>query len=284
MSSNEYEDITLVLDDPVALITLNRPNRMNAFRGRTMHELRHAIELASADPRVVGIVITGAGRGFCVGLDAGDLAGAVEAGPQSAGAGTSGDEPPTLFSYILDVPKPVIAAVNGMCAGGGFVLAMLCDLRFASDAAVFNTVFTRRGLISEHGTSWFLPRIVGLSRALDLLWSSRSVPAAEAFSMGLADRLTTPDELVRAATDYVRELARTTSPESLRAIKSMVHDHLHMSWPEAAVEADEAMQAAVAAPDFKEGVASFLEERPPSFARLGEAADGAGRPAPGGTS
>lgn len=273
MSQPSYEDLTYVVDDPVALITLNRPDRMNAFRGQTMQELREAIERASADPRVVGIVLTGAGKGFCVGLDAADLSAAVEAGPQSAGQGTSAGEPPTLFSYILDVPKPVIAAVNGMCAGGGFVLAMLCDLRFVADGAVFNTVFTRRGLISEHGTSWFLPRIVGLSRALDLLWSSRSVPAAEALAIGLADRMTEPDALLDTAVDYIRNLAETTSPEALRVVKTLVHDHLHTPWPQAAVEADEAMQVAVAGPDFKEGVASYLEKRAPRFGRVGTAVD-----------
>lgn len=272
----EYEDLLYEVADPVAIVTLNRPDRMNAFRAQTMRELRHAIERASDDPRVVGIVVVGSGKGFCVGLDASDLSAAVDAGPQSSAQDTTGNEAPTLFSYILDVPKPVIAAVNGMCAGGGFVLAMLCDLRFVADTAAFNTVFARRGLIAEHGTSWFLPRVVGLSRALDLLWSSRTVGAEEAFAIGLADRLTSPEELVETAVDYVRNLAETTSPESIRATKKLVHDHLHMSWPEAAVEADEAMQIAVAGPDFKEGVASFLEKRPPKFGRIGRtrSADG----------
>lgn len=269
MNDPDFEDIRYEVEDPVAVITLDRPDRMNAFRTRTMHELRAAVTMAAADPRVVGIVITAEGRGFCVGLDAADLQNAAASEPQSTAQGTVGAEAPALFSYLLDVPKPVIAAVNGMAAGGGFVLAMMCDLRFAAADARFNTVFTRRGLISEHGTSWFLPRVVGLSRALDLLWSARTVEADEAHRIGLVDRITTPEDLVQEAVAYVRNLAETTSPEALRVIKGLVHDQLHMSWYDAAVQSDEAMMDAVAAPDFKEGVASFLERRPPRFGRVG---------------
>lgn len=269
MADPEYEDITYAVEDPVAVITLDRPDRMNAFRGRTMAELRDAIEIAAADPRVVGIVVTGNGRGFCVGLDASDLGEAVEAGPRSAAEAASGDEPPALFAYIRNVPKPVIAAVNGMCAGGGFVLATACDLRFMSSEAVFNTVFSRRGLIAEHGTSWSLPRIVGLSRALDLLWSSRPVAADEALTLGLADRVTVGDELLETAKEYIRQLALTTSPESLRVTKALVYGHQETSWFDAAVEADKAMQRAVSGPDFREGVASYLERRSPNFRRVG---------------
>lgn len=274
MVDPEYEDITYDVEDPVAVITLNRPDRMNAFRARTMTEIRAAMESAAADPRVVGIIITGNGRGFCVGLDASDLGDAVQAGPRSAAAAANGNEPPALFAYIRDIPKPVIAAVNGTCAGGGFVLATACDLRFASSDAVFNTVFSRRGLIAEHGTSWSLPRIVGLSRALDLLWSSRPVTADEAYALGLADRVVAGGDLLGTAKDYVRQLDLTTSPESLRVTKALVYRHQETSWFDAAVEADEAMQQAVSGPDFREGVASYLERRSPSFRRIGSAQTG----------
>jgi enoyl-CoA hydratase/carnithine racemase len=267
--NGDYEDIVLDITDPVAVITLNRPDRLNAFRTKTMHELRSAVEQAADDERVVGIVITGAGRGFCVGLDSADLAQAADPGTAPRSSRERQEEAPALFSYLLDVPKPVIAAVNGMCAGGGFVLAMMCDLRFATDAAVFNTVFSRRGLISEHGTSWLLPRIVGLSRALDLLWSSRPVSAEEAHRIGLADRLVEPGALVATATEYICALAETTAPQSLKVIKRLTYGHLSVPWPEAADEADVAMQASVADDDFREGVASYLEKRPPRFRRVG---------------
>ncbi|WP_208613691.1 enoyl-CoA hydratase-related protein [Rhodococcus koreensis] len=256
------------MTDPVALITVNRPDKLNAFRTQTMHELRDAVNRAVADDRVVGIVITGAGRAFCVGLDAADLAAAVDQPPRSTSEGTEGSEPPALFSYLLDVPKPVIAAVNGTCAGGGFVLAMMCDLRFASDGAAFHTVFSKRGLIAEHGTSWLLPRLIGVSRTLDLLWSSRRVEAEEAQSLGFVDRVTTSDLLVSSAVEYVVALAENTSPRSLQVIKELVHRHLDLPWPAAAVEADEAMQRSVRSDDFREGVASFMEKRPPRFERI----------------
>jgi enoyl-CoA hydratase/carnithine racemase len=265
----DYEDIVVDVTDPVAVITLNRPDRLNAFRTKTMHELRSAVEQVADDERVVGIVVTGVGRGFCVGLDSADLAQAADPGTAPRSSRERPEEAPALFSYLLDVPKPVIAAVNGMCAGGGFVLAMMCDLRFAADTAVFNTVFSRRGLVSEHGTSWLLPRIVGLSRALDLLWSSRSVSAEEAHRIGLADRLVESDALVATASDYIRVLAQTTAPQSLKVIKRLTYGHLDLPWPEAAVEADAAMQASVADDDFREGVASYLEKRPPRFRRVG---------------
>jgi enoyl-CoA hydratase/carnithine racemase len=263
-----YDDIMVDITDPVAVIELNRPERLNAFRTQTMHELRDAVERAAADERVVGIVITAKGRGFCAGLDSADLAAAAAAEPRSSRERP--DEAPALFSYLLDIPKPIIAAVNGVAAGGGLVLALMCDLRFAADGAVFNTVFSRRGLISEHGTSWLLPRLVGLSRALDLLWSSRPVSADEALAIGLVDRVVSPENLRSTATDYVRGLAETTSPASLKVIKQLVHRHLDAPWSTAAGEADEAMQESVRSQDFKEGIASYLEKRPPQFGRLGK--------------
>jgi enoyl-CoA hydratase/carnithine racemase len=264
-----YEDILFEVADPVAAIVLNRPDRLNAFRTQTMHELRDAVGRAAADERVVGIVITATGRGFCAGLDSADLAQAAAPGTEPRSSRERPDEAPALFSYLLDVPKPVIAAVNGVCAGGGFVLAMMCDLRFAAEDAVFNTVFSRRGLIAEHGTSWLLPRMVGVSQALDLLWSSRPVSADEALSIGLVDRVVDADDLRSTATDYVRKLAESTSPRSLKVIKDLVYRHLGTPWPVAAVEADEAMQDSVRRDDFLEGIASFLEKRPPRFQRLG---------------
>jgi enoyl-CoA hydratase/carnithine racemase len=266
VSDIHYDDIRYVVDDPVALITLNRPSRMNAFTAVTMREIRHALERSMEDRRVVGTVITGEVGAFCAGLDAASLAEAAENTPDMSAVPA---DQLAIFSYIRQLPKPVIAAVNGMCAGGGLVLALMCDLRFAAEDAVFTTVFSKRGLIAEHGTSWLLPRLVGSGRALDLLWSSRRVSGAEAFAMGLAERLASPGQVVEEAIAYVRDLAESTSPLSLKVIKELVNAHWSTSFDEAAEEGHRAMRASLETPDFAEGVQSFLERRAPKFGRIG---------------
>ena len=177
-------------------------------------------------------------------------------------------ELPALFSYLLRVPKPVIAAVNGVAAGGGFVLAMMCDLRFAAEGASFTTVFSKRGLIAEHGTSWLLPRLVGLSRALDLLWSSRRFDAAEALRIGFVDRVVADDRVLDEACAYIRDLAANVSPRSLAVIKAQVYRHLSLEMESAIRESDKMMNEALAHPDAAEGVASFVERRRAAFPAL----------------
>jgi enoyl-CoA hydratase/carnithine racemase len=267
MNDGAYTEIRYLVDDPVAVLTLDRPSRMNAFTAVTLNEIRHALERSMADQRVVGAVITGAGNAFCVGLDATSLAEAAERPPD---AGAVPADQPALFSYIRDLPKPVIAAVNGMCAGGGFVLALMCDLRFAAEDAVFTTVFSKRGLVAEHATSWLLPRLVGSGRALDLLWSSRRVRGAEAVQMGLAERIAESGHVVQMATAYVQDLAESASPRSLKITKELVHAHWSASFETAAQEGHDATMRSLGEPDFAEGVASFLERRAPKFHRLGE--------------
>ena len=196
------ELVRLDVEPPVAVITLDRADRLNALTYPMIAAFRRAVDEAVADTRVVGIVVTGAGRAFSAGLDMVDLA-------RSATDGLSRSEPdpvelPALFSHLLQVPKPVIAAVNGVAAGGGFVLAMMCDLRFAAETAgSFTTAFAKRGLVAEHGTSWILPRLVGTNRALDLLWSARRIDAAEAYRIGFVDRVV-PDDRVGAGGVCVR--------------------------------------------------------------------------------
>jgi len=233
-----------------------------------LRALRAAVDDAATDARVVGIVITGQGRGFCAGLDASVLAKTSAAGSAGKPAQTPG-ELPGLVSYLLRVPKPVVAAVNGPAAGGGFVLAALCDVRFASADASFTSVFSKRGLVAEHGTSWILPRLVGAGRALELLWSSRRVGAEEALRIGLVEFVTKPDELVARAQAFVRELSASVSPASLRETKRLVYDHLGFGFEPALRDADAAQWRQLDHPDALEGASSYLEKRPPRFARVG---------------
>lgn len=174
---SDYTDIEFEIADPVAIIRLNRPEKLNAFTHHTLAEIRSAVEVAANDTRVVGIIITGNGRGFCSGLDSQALLEVTSRKEPAAATPADSDELPGIFSYLLEVPKPVIAAVNGVAAGGGLILALMSDLRIASRDANFITVFLKRGLISEHGSSWLLPRLVGTSRALDLLWMSDRIDA-----------------------------------------------------------------------------------------------------------
>jgi enoyl-CoA hydratase/carnithine racemase len=262
------------VDDPVALITLNRPEKLNALTYPMLSAFRAAVQRAEADPAVVGIVVTGAGRGFCAGLDAEVLKATTSPGAPRGEPATrrpaTVDDVPGLFTYLLAVGKPIIAAVNGPAAGGGFVLAVMSDIRFASTDGSFTTVFSKRGLIAEHGTSWILPRILGAGRALDLLWSSRKVDAAEALRIGLVEDVVAPEELLARARAYVVALAEVASPGSLRDTKRLVYAHLGIGYPEALREADVAQWAAIDRPDALEGAMSLIERRPPNFERLGE--------------
>ena len=265
-----FRDIELRIDDPVAVLKLNRPEKLNAFTYETLAEIRRAIDLAAADPGVVGIVITGAGRGFCAGLDAQTLAAVTSEGATRRRAEPKEDELPGLFSYFLEVPKPIIAAVNGVAAGGGVVMASMCDVRFASKDASFTTIFLKRGLVAEHGTTWILPRLMSPGRALDLLWTSDRIDGEMAHRVGLVEHLTEPAELVDRACDYVRRIAKSASPASVADTKRMVYRHAGMSYPEALREVDQVQWAAVARPDAAEGARALIERRDPKFKRLGE--------------
>jgi enoyl-CoA hydratase/carnithine racemase len=273
-----YQEILYEVADPVALVTLNRPHALNAWTTRMGAEVKHAFAAAEDDPRVVGIVVTGAGRGFCAGADLNDLRSITE------GKGL-GDVPPELaadpgdpamgesfrgtYTYPLSIRKPIIAAINGPVAGMAIPIALSCDLRFASDRARFTTAFPRRGLIAEWGVSWLLPRVVGTAHALDLLMSGRTVDAAEAERIGLVNRVLPHDELVPFARHYVEELAATCSPASMAIIKRQLYQHWTSELGPAERDAIRLMLESFSRPDFREGVVSFIEKRPPRFPRIG---------------
>jgi enoyl-CoA hydratase/carnithine racemase len=273
-----YQDINYDVRAPVAIITMNRPDALNAFTGRMLAEIRHALATAERDPEVVGMVLTGAGRGFCAGMDMNALnqmsSGADEGADDlselaaSPGDPDMGENFQTTYSYLLSVRKPLLAAINGACAGLGFAVAMLCDMRFVEQNAKFSTAFSQRGLIAEHGISWILPRLIGPSRALDLLWSARKFDGVEAERLGLADRLVEDGASLDAALAYIEDLAATAAPKSLMVMKQQVYRHLNMPLGEAMKETNALMAESLSRSDFREGVRSFIEKRPPAFDRL----------------
>ena len=276
----KYEDILLEVKDRLALITLNRPDKLNAWTPAMGHSLRRAVGVCAADEGIRVIVITGAGRGFCAGADIGVL---QKIRDGSAGRATPDaaqpDEPlpparPGLdvsqhyrgrFGYLFSVPKPVIAAINGPCAGLGFVFALYCDLRFASLDARFTTSFSQRGLIAEHGIAWLLPRLVGSARALDLLFSARKFDGAEAERIGLVQRAFLPDALMTETMAYARTLADTVSPRSTAVIKAQIWNSPHQDFNASLEVANNEMAKSFASEDFREGVAHFVEIRAPRF-------------------
>ena len=273
-----YEQILYSVEEPAATITLNRPDRLNAWTDRMALEVKHAMAQAEADPRVVAIVLTGAGRGFCAGADLQGLS-ALSAGSRERVAADELSADPgdpemdeghrATYTYLTSLRKPVIAAINGACAGMAVPISLCCDLRFASDSAVFTVAFPRRGLVAEWGISWFLPRVVGVAHALDLILSGRKIDAREAERIGLVNRTLPQDELMKHVYEYVGELAQTCSPASMQIAKRQVYEALQEPLSVAHEKAARLMVESFSRPDFKEGVQSFLERRPPSFPRVG---------------
>ncbi len=247
--------VTRDVRDGVAVLTLNRPDRLNAWIPAMQVRYFDLLEEAAADPEVKAIVVTGAGRGFCAGADMEIL--------QAGDSGEESDDRPQTFP--LTIPKPVIAAVNGPAAGLGLVMALMCDIRFAASGAKLTTAFARRGLIAEHGISWVLPRLVGSAHALDLLFSGRVVLAEEAATMGLVNAVHPGEELLDRTLEYARELATKSSPTSMAVMKRQVYEHMEQGAAEALDESNRLMDESFERPDFAEGVASFVEGRPPEF-------------------
>ncbi|MEL7545295.1 MAG: enoyl-CoA hydratase [Pseudomonadota bacterium] len=267
------------VEDQVLTITLNRPDRLNAWTGTMQDEIKRTVIEAGHDEAVRCIVITGAGRGFCAGADMDGLQ-QIEPekgsnlGPQrSADAdpfpGVPGPQVhghfPGRFGYMFSCPKPIIAAINGPIAGIGLVFALYADLRFAARDAKFTTAFAQRGLIAEHGISWLLPRLVGEAHALDLLFTARKFLGDEAERVGLVNRALDSDSLMSHVQETASHLATQVSPRSLAVMKRQIRAAYFQSFSEALDVGDREMQASFATFDFKEGVASFVERRAPAF-------------------
>lgn len=261
--------------DRVATVTLNRPDKLNAWTATMEREVRSAMEDAERDENVRVIVLTGAGRGFCAGADMSLLSNVADRGLDEGmrdralqtGAAREGvrSDFQKKYSYFPAVGKPVIAAINGPVVGLGLVIALYCDLRWASDAARFSTAFARRGLIAEYGMAWMLPRLVGLPNALDLLFSARTIDASEALRMGLVNQVFPQDIFLDKVRENARDLASNVSPRSLQVIKREVYDAMFQTLSEAFESSEREMLASLQSEDFKEGVAHFLEKRAPAF-------------------
>jgi enoyl-CoA hydratase/carnithine racemase len=273
----EYEEIEFEVSDPIATITLSRPEFLNAWTNRMGAEVKHALAQAEEDERVVVVILTGAGRGFCAGADLKGLQ-AISDGQRGSGIPEELDAEPGdaemgesfrgTYSYLLSIRKPIIAAINGPCAGMAVPISLFCDMRFASDRATFTTAFSRRGLIAEWGVSWILPHLVGPAHAMDLMLSARKLDAAEAERVGLVNRVLPHDELLPYVHEYARDLALNCSPTSMSIMKRQIYQHLTQSLGEAHDESVRLMVDSFSRPDFKEGVQSFLEKRPPRFPRV----------------
>ena len=259
--------------DRVATVILHRPDRLNAWTGRMHAEYRALLERAATDPAVRVIVVTGSGRGFCAGADVRALEGHVERGAYDPGLGEEVATPgygvrPEFdadFAYHFGIPKPIIAAVNGPAAGVGLVLACYCDLRFAARGAKLTTAHGRLGLPAEYGLSWLLPRLMGVTRAADLLLSSRVVLAEEAEHLGLVNRTLPAAELLPYTYAYAGRLAGEIAPSSLAVTKLQLYRDLHGDVATSVEDAAARMAEMMRRTDFAEGVAALTEKRPPAF-------------------
>jgi enoyl-CoA hydratase/carnithine racemase len=263
-----FEHIRYGVEDRVATIELHRPDRLNAFTGTMMRELIAAFDLVDADDGVSAVIVTGSGRAFCAGADLGG-GGGTFAGPElseDGGAGVRRDGGGTVSLRIFDCTKPVIAAINGPAVGVGITMTLPMDVRMASTDAKMGFVFVRRGIVPEACSSWFLPRIVGISRAQEWVATGRVFGAEEALDGGLVRSLHAPDRLLDDARALAREIADNAAPVSVALARRMLWRMLGAAHPMEAHRADSrGMQVRGRSADAAEGVTSFLEKRPPRF-------------------
>jgi enoyl-CoA hydratase/carnithine racemase len=258
-------------DSGVAILTFNRPDRLNAWGPDIAAGFYAGIDRAEQDPAIRVIVLTGRGRGFCAGAYLGAPSGAAKMGETMEKAGQTdladlvGERPP---HFVTTLRKPVIAAINGACVGIGLTQALMCDVRFAAAGAKFGAVFARRGLIAEFGISWILPRLTGMAVALDLLLSGRTFLAEEAAELGLVKEVVAADDLMKRVLEYAEDMAAKCSPASMAVIKRQVYGDTTRDVVDATSRAEVLLHEAMPRPDVIEGITSFLEKRPPQFPSL----------------
>ena len=268
-----YETIRYEVDGPILTVTLNRPEKLNAFNAQMGVEIADAIHRADADDTVRVVVLTGEGRGFCAGADISSGAGSFDTSEGGAGGGNFGD-PKTrdvdggagFVHALFNSKKVTIAAFNGPAVGVGLTLALPTDIKIASDKARFGCVFARRGLVPEAASSWFLPQIVGLPQALRWCLSGRVFDAAEALAGGLVSEVLSPDELLPRAREIAMEIADNTAPVAVALTRQLLWRFSGAELPLDLLKVDGPLVMNLgASDDVKEGVAAFLEKRPPNF-------------------
>ncbi len=264
----DYQEIQYSVAERVLTLTLHRPEKLNAFTGRMLAELLDALDRADADDDVRAIIVTGSGRAFCAGADLSSGSGTFDAraGAEGVGIEQRRDGGGRLTLRIYDCKKPIIAAINGPAVGVGVTMTLPMDVRMASQDARFGFVFARRGICLEAASSWFLPRVVGVSRALEWGYSGRVFPASEALAAGLVRSLHAPNELLPAARELAREIAENTSAISVAMTRQLVWKMLGADHPMEAHKLDSrAISALGQSADAHEGVGAFLEKRKADF-------------------
>jgi len=264
MLTTDSDTVLFKLDEfGVLTLTLNRPARNNAWNSEMEQAFHSLLVQASASSEVRAIVLTGGGRSFCPGVDSEDL-------QQLSQTGGSNELEGRLKLYLPSlVPKPVVCAINGGCAGFGLITALCCDVRFAGETVKITTAFARRGLPAEEAVSWILPRIVGHATALDLLISGRVVTGAEAAQIGLVHEALPAEELLARAHDYARDVATNCSPRSMASVKRQIYKDWERSYEDSRLDARHLLGVLRSeSGDFREGVASFVERRAPAFEPL----------------
>jgi enoyl-CoA hydratase/carnithine racemase len=269
----EWKTVLYEAQEGIGLITLNRPERNNAWTGRMAYEYRTAMQQAEQDERVGIIVVTGAGRHFCVGADSDALGGFAETGQYDTGTRETPPDPGdpahpahgTAFGFPLAVAKPVIAAVNGAAAGVGFIAACFADIRFGAAGAKWTPATSKLGLPAEYAISWILPRLIGYGRAAEWLLSSRPVLSEEAYAMGLLHTVHPPEEVLDATLTYARRLLDDIAPSSLRSVKRQVSTDLFRTLAESSDEAVRLIHEMIGSEDFRQGVQALTEKRSPGF-------------------
>ena len=268
---NAGKQILLSRVGAVATVTLNRPDKLNAWTPAMEIALRRIMAQLAADDSVRAIVLTGSGKAFCAGIDVAalkDLAQGerdISRPPPEVQAAMGEGDFEQRYSYLLGVPQPVICALNGPAAGIGIVLALYCDIRYASTRAKLAASFARRGLVAEHGIGWMLPRIIGLPRALEWLLTGSTLQAEEAERIGLVSAVFEAESFAAEVAERARVIAATVSPRSARIIKRQLHESAAQSLAFACQVAAVEVTAAIVSEDFREGVQHFLEKRPAAF-------------------
>jgi enoyl-CoA hydratase/carnithine racemase len=265
----DYTQIAYELDGPVATITLDRPDQLNAFTGTMMYELIDAFDRSDGDDDVRAVIVTGRGRGFCAGADlsaGGDTFAGGGGGDKAGPEGVPRDGGGLVSLRIFNSLKPVIAAINGPAVGVGVTMTLPMDVRLASENARIGFVFARRGIVPEACSSWFLPRLVGIQQATEWVFTGRVFPAAEALAGGLVRSVHAPDELLPAARTLALEIAENTAPVSIALSRQMLWRMLGAPHPMSAHQVDSrGIAERGRSEDAREGVVSFLEKRPPAF-------------------